>query len=220
MGVGTESVRRGERPGERESLRPLVVATVAALSVRGGELCCLLQPGASTPWRLPSHTLPPGRTLEQTARESLEPLLGPAEIHLVQLQAWLRPSRDPDGELEIGYLSLSAAGAPPAAGAQWWPVGRLPRLGARQHDLLERARRSLSRLVQETDAARYLVPAEFTLSDLQQVYEVVQCRALDKRNFRKWILAGGLLEATARERRDGAHRPARLHRFAERLPAD
>jgi 8-oxo-dGTP diphosphatase len=57
---------------------------------------------------------------------------------------------------------------------------------------------------------------KFTLSQLQHVYEVVLERELDKRNFRKKVLATGLLVETDEVQQDVAHRAARLYRFDER----
>jgi 8-oxo-dGTP diphosphatase len=48
---------------------------------------------------------------------------------------------------------------------------------------------------------------------LQRVYEIINHRKLDKRNFRKKILATGILEDTGAKKMEGTHRPARLYRF-------
>ena len=60
-----------------------------------------------------------------------------------------------------------------------------------------------------------LLPKKFALSQLQRVYEVVLERKLDKRNFRKKVLATGLLVETDEVQQDVAHRAARLYRFDE-----
>jgi 8-oxo-dGTP diphosphatase len=62
-----------------------------------------------------------------------------------------------------------------------------------------------------------LLPVEFTLSELQDVYEIILGRSLDRRNFRKKLLATGLLKPLAKQRR-GSHRPATLYRFSRRKP--
>ncbi|MEZ4495741.1 MAG: hypothetical protein R2845_02935 [Thermomicrobiales bacterium] len=57
------------------------------------------------------------------------------------------------------------------------------------------------------------MPERFTLTELQDVYETVLSMELDKRNFRRRIIASGMLEPTNEKRRDGSHRPAQLYRF-------
>ena len=58
------------------------------------------------------------------------------------------------------------------------------------------------------------LPATFTLSDLQRVYEIILGEAIDKRNFRKWVLALDQIEETG-DLRQGPHRPAKLYRMKE-----
>lgn len=54
----------------------------------------------------------------------------------------------------------------------------------------------------------------FTLGELQQVYEAILRKRLDKRNFRKKMLATGVLERIEEQKREGVHhRPARLYRL-------
>jgi 8-oxo-dGTP diphosphatase len=58
----------------------------------------------------------------------------------------------------------------------------------------------------------------FTLREVQDAYEVLLGRPLDKRNFRKKMLALEAIEETKSLRRDGAHRPARLFRLSASRP--
>ena len=69
-----------------------------------------------------------------------------------------------------------------------------------------------------TSVAVALLPEEFTLTELQNTYELILGRVLDKRNFRKKLLSTGLLEGLEKQRRDGAHRPAQLFRFTKNEP--
>ena len=59
------------------------------------------------------------------------------------------------------------------------------------------------------------MPAEFTLPELQRVYEIVLDRPLEKSAFRTRILTSGLIAPIARRRR-GANRPAQLYRLQDR----
>ena len=55
------------------------------------------------------------------------------------------------------------------------------------------------------------MPEQFTLSELQRVYEVILGEPMDKRNFRKQLLAYDCIRQTGKQRRRGNHRPARLY---------
>jgi 8-oxo-dGTP diphosphatase len=60
------------------------------------------------------------------------------------------------------------------------------------------------------------MPGQFSLSELQKIYEIILNEHLDKRNFRKRMLATGLLQETGKKTAIGAHRPAMLYKFKKR----
>nr|NIO07780.1 NUDIX hydrolase [Deltaproteobacteria bacterium] len=98
-----------------------------------------------------------------------------------------------------------------------FPVTRLPQL-AYDHDQVARlAMERLHAKLQYTNIVFSLLPPEFTLGELQEVYEIILRRPLDRRNFRKKILALGLLDPLPKLRR-GAHRPASLYAFKRNRP--
>ena len=70
--------------------------------------------------------------------------------------------------------------------------------------------RLASKLDYSTIALQFM-PEKFTLSELQQVYEIILGEKLDKRNFRKRVQSFDCIEFTGQERRNGSHRPARLY---------
>jgi 8-oxo-dGTP diphosphatase len=95
----------------------------------------------------------------------------------------------------------------------------LEQLSAFDHaKILRRAHQKVKDKIDEPIIALQLVPESFTLSDLQRVHERILGTSLDKRNFRKKILALDLLTPTGEERRDGPHRPAKLYRVKD--PSD
>ena len=77
---------------------------------------------------------------------------------------------------------------------------------------------ALQAKLEYSNVAYSLLPAEFTLSQLQRAYEAILARPLDKRNFRKRMLSLGIIEATGRTATEGRHRPAQLYAFRERRP--
>ena len=60
-----------------------------------------------------------------------------------------------------------------------------------------------------------LLPKVFSLSEVQEIYEIIYGRKIDKRNFRKWMLSSGLLVSTGKKKTGLAHRPAELFKFAK-----
>ena len=107
-------------------------------------------------------------------------------------------------------LQLRAATDAEAVG--WFALNDLPELAFDHAKIVEKAHQRLVAKLDYSTLAFAFLPKRFTLTDVQQVYEIIRQEAIDKRNFRKWILALDQIEETDEERRDGQHRPARLYR--------
>ena len=204
-------------PAERRAaVRPLVVVTAVALTVARGVLSVLLVSGGNGRLALPRCRPEPGEPLEAAALRALRQRTGRHGGFIEQLYTQTGSlGEEAEPVLDVAYLILTrgegqAAGDPEGV---WRSVTGLAPLAEEDMTLLDRARRRLRERAADPQMPAALLPPEFALSDLQQVHEAVLGRELDKRNFRKWVLAGGTVEATPHFRRDGAHRPARLYCF-------
>jgi len=102
---------------------------------------------------------------------------------------------------------------PISADVGWFSVYALPPLAFDHEQIIEYALNRLRGKLDYTTIAFNLLPEQFTLRELQRVYEIIEHKPLDKRNFRKKILATGILEDTGAKKMEGTHRPARLYRF-------
>jgi len=108
---------------------------------------------------------------------------------------------------------LQVKAASDAVDVEWFAVYDLPPLAFDHEKILQYALNRLRGKLDYTTIAFSLLPEQFTLRELQRVYEIILHRKLDKRNFRKKILATGILEDTGAKKMEGTHRPARLYRF-------
>ncbi|MDP7015443.1 MAG: NUDIX hydrolase, partial [Pirellulaceae bacterium] len=97
--------------------------------------------------------------------------------------------------------------------AQWFAAAAAPSMPFDHDELLNCAYHRLQNKVRYQPIGFELLPEKFTLSQLQTMYEAILQRPLDKRNFRKKILAMDLLAGLDEYDRDGPHRPAQLFRF-------
>ncbi len=206
--------------------RPSVTADIALFTVRDRALQVLLIRRKEWPfagqWALPGGFVRPGESLEDAARRELAEETGVAEVLLEQLRAFSDPKRDPrTWVITVAYTALVASdtlalhAGTDAAEAGWFAVQAQPHPLAFDHaQILDFAVASLrARLDTDLQVAAALLPRRFTLSEMQEVYEIISGRTLDKRNFRKWVLSTDALAPTTEERR-GAHRPALLYEFA------
>lgn len=95
----------------------------------------------------------------------------------------------------------------------WQSVYSLPKLAFDHQKLIDYAIHRLRKKVQESDFAFQLMPEEFTLTELQKVYEIILDKELDKRNFRKRMMELKILKDLKKKKREGAYRPAALYAF-------
>lgn len=82
-------------------------------------------------------------------------------------------------------------------------------------EILSYALERLSNKVQYTTIAFSLLPETFTLTELQQVYELLLGRELTKPNFRRWI--SKVVEETSYSKREGSYRPSKLYRLNKKM---
>jgi len=176
-------------------------------------------------WALPGGFVGIDESLRRAAWRELKEETGVHAAFLEQLGAFGHPDRDPrERVITVTYYALIPAerlklkAATDAREARLFSMKDLPALAFDHAKILGRAHLKVKDKIDEPIVALQLLPASFTLSDLQRVHERILGTSIDKRNFRKKILALDLISPTGEERRDGPHRPAKLYRARD--PAD
>ena len=205
--------------------RPSVTTDIVLFTLRDKQAQILLIQRKDWPfagqWALPGGFVRPTETLEAAARRELAEETGVSEVLLEQLRAFGDPGRDPrTWVITVAFTALISSDQivlradTDAADARWFPLNDTPQPLAFDHQMiLDQAVTHLrARLETSLHIAAALLPARFTLTELQGVYEILLNRPYDKRNFRKWVLGTGALRATDQEQR-GKHRPALLYEF-------
>ncbi len=159
-------------------------------------------------------------TAEEAAERLLRDKAGINKIYKEQLYTFSRVDRDPRGRVvAVAYIALTSGTKTQhkekaKVETQWSRVSALPKLAYDHDEITKIAVERLRSKIMYTDIARHLMPSEFTLSDFQKVYEAVLGEEIDKRNFRKRILALKMLKDTGKTLKRGVMRPASLYEFA------
>ncbi len=187
-----------------------LVVNVVLFCLRDDSLQVLLASQAST-WELPSEPVEANESLEGAAARLLAKLIDRRETYLEQLYTYGGPQRP---VVSVVYFALAPAEAHllPGGTVRWFPVAHLPGLADDHAEILTYALRRLRYKLEYSAVGFQFLPAEFTLSELQHMYEIVLDEKLDKRNFRRRMLGSGIIETTPRLR-SGEGRPARLYRY-------
>jgi 8-oxo-dGTP diphosphatase len=200
---------------------------VVILTVRQDELCVLLINRAAEPyagrWALPGGVLLPGETLDQAAARKLVGETGVGDVFLEQLYTFDAEAGTPGPRAVVAYFALVDESRVSLATRlnwqpAWYAVNEQPELAFANNEIVDYALRRLQAKLGYSNVVYALLPERFTLTQLQRAYEAILRRPLDKRNFRKRMLSLEFVEPTQDVARAGAHRPARLYRFARREP--
>jgi 8-oxo-dGTP diphosphatase len=213
-----------DRPSSaRTALRGVALAiNVALFTPLGSELAVLLAPadGARARTRdrltLPSDSLRADESLDDAAARFARDAAGSVPSFLDQAAALGGARRPADGsQVTVVYFGLVPdAGSATAINGDWVGMSEVASLGARERGEIDAALTAMRALVDQQPIAFRLLPAAFTLSDLQAVYELLLGRRLHKASFRRSLHASALVVATDEWRSEGRGRPAQLFRYA------
>jgi ADP-ribose pyrophosphatase YjhB (NUDIX family) len=175
-------------------------------------------------WALPGGWLDPTEGLDAAASRTLAETTGLSASYLEQLYAFGAVDRSPTRVVSIVYwallradevdaqLAAHAGAADAPENVEWFDSASLPRLAFDHNDIVDYALWRLRSKVGYSRIAHGLLPPEFTLAELREVYESILGRRLDPANFRRQLESSGALFPTDRFR-TGSHRPARLYRY-------
>lgn len=171
-------------------------------------------------WALPGGLVKTNESLEHAVRRELKEEAGIEVGYLEQLYTFGDTDRDPRNRaVTVAYYGLvrpknfRLVATTDADDAKWFNIKDLPRLAFDHKNIVERAiMRLRGKLAYEPIGFELLDP-KFPFSDLEKLYQTLLDKELDRRNFKKKIMAYGFVEETTEKRSEGVGRPASLFRF-------
>jgi ADP-ribose pyrophosphatase YjhB (NUDIX family) len=205
---------------------PTHVTLAVVLQIRHGRLRVLLWERAREPflgaWSLPGGYLEPGETLEQSIRRHLAAKVDVREVaHLEQLATLSDPRRHPrEWQVATTYLGLVPTGVDPELpeDTSWHSVSRLPELAFDHREITLAGRERLRAKLSYTNVGFALAPAEFTISELRDLYAAALGHDVSATNLQRVLVRRGVIEQTGERRASGpgGGRPAAVFRFRTR----
>ena len=208
-----------------------VIATdVVIFTIQDGQLKVLLIQMKKVPftgqWAIPGGLVKPDESVDNSARRQLVSKTGVSDIYLEQLYTFGEVNRDPFGRVvSVAYFALIPYGGfrlkttKEYEGVDWFGIKMLPGLAYDHAEIISSAVERLKSKLAYTNIVYSLLPNEFALGELQQLYEIILDKKFDRRNFRRKILSLNLLKKLGKKRGGDANRPAELYSFVKRKPA-
>ena len=170
-------------------------------------------------WSLFGGFVQENESLDEAANRVLYELTGLRHIYMEELQSYGDLERDPAARvISVAYFALIPAKEYSEAtssdhGATWVGLKELPDFIMDHNQMVEKGLRRLKRRASTQPIGFELLPREFTMPQLQALYEAIYQCELDKRNFRKKILAMDVLIKLDQKDMSGSRKGAFLYRF-------
>lgn len=176
-------------------------------------------------WALPGYFVRHDEGIDQAALRILYELTGLRDIYMEQLHIFGDVDRHPQGRvITVAYYAIIRLNGLKelkpvtsyARKASWHSVNNLPPLAFDHQKIFEKSFQTIRKKIFYSSIAFELLPEKFTLTQLQNLYEVILGKQLDKRNFRKKMLNYGILRELAEKQQGVSYRAAKLYKFDRR----
>ncbi len=170
-------------------------------------------------WSLMGGFLNSNESVDDAAKRILNKLTGLSGVYMEQLSTFGEIDRDPGARIiSVAYFALikingSDLELVKSYGATWVPISKLPVLIFDHTAMIERASKKLQVRARTQPIGFELLPDKFTIPQLQGLYEAIYNKNLDKRNFRRKLLAMDLLEKLEEKEKESSRKGAWYYKF-------
>ena len=171
-------------------------------------------------WALPGGFVKDNETLDQAVIRELTEETGVKANYLEQLYTFGNIDRDKrDRVISISYLALlnpknfTIKAETDAKDVKWFSINEVPKLAFDHNKILQTGLTRLQNKINYQPIGFELLKKEFPFSDIENLYQTILNRKIDRRNFRKKLLSFGFLEETEKIHKPISGRPAKLFQF-------
>ena len=207
--------------------RPAVTTDCVIFGFDGKQLHILLIERSRDPykgtWALPGGFLEMDETAEEGAARELYEETHVKDVFLEQFHVFSAVNRDPrERVITIAFYALirqcdyQILAGDDAARACWFEVDELPPLAFDHDEIISKAREHLKIKLKVSPIAFRLLDEQFTMGELQRVYELISGRTYDRQDFYRQAMVSGLLE-NINEKESS---PTQLFRFNDQCYED
>lgn len=169
-------------------------------------------------WAFPGGFLKMEEDAETGAKRELQEETGLEDAYMRQFHTFSAPERDPrERVITIAYYALvrmqEVKGGDDAAEARWFTLDKVPQLAFDHDRILRKAEQALRQQIHFEPVGFELLPEEFTIKELQNLYEAILDVRFDRRNFYNKMKRLGMLEQLGETVNPSQKKEAFLFRF-------
>ncbi len=169
-------------------------------------------------WAFPGGFLKMEEDAETGAKRELQEETGLEDAYMRQFHTFSAPERDPrERVITIAYYALvrmqEVKGGDDAAEARWFTLDKVPQLAFDHDRILRKAEQALRQQIHFEPVGFELLPEEFTIKELQNLYEAILGVRFDRRNFYNKMKRLGMLEQLGETVNPSQKKEAFLFRF-------
>lgn len=175
-------------------------------------------------WALPGGAMYNNETLEDGAKRELKEKTGLENIKLELGNIFDDVNRS-NLQRMIGVSFLGVINTKgielqketmKTSNADFFAIDKVPKLAYDHNIVIDKSLVILKEKILKSSILKDLLPEEFTLPELQKVYETLLNKELDRRNFRKKLLNDGIIWAVNKDAVFNGKKPAKLYCFKDR----
>lgn len=213
----------------KKDYNQLLETLIGIFTVDKGKIKILLMHKKTEPykgyWVLPGSLLSNNETLEDNITDVVCDTLGLPTMYIEQCYTFSNLNRDPDNRVvAISFIGLIdnitlvlKKQERDEIELAWFEINSIPKTGYDHDKIINKLVEYLKKRMINSNILKILFPSDFTLPELQRVYEQVLNTEIDRRNFRKKLVNLGYVIDTGDVNEGYMGRPAKLYRFNDEL---
>ena len=169
-------------------------------------------------WAFPGGFMKMEESAEECALRELQEETGLQGAYIRQFHTFTAPHRDPrERVITVAFYALvrmqEVKGGDDADDARWFALDEVPQLAFDHDQILRRAEQALRQQIHFEPVGFELLPKQFTIKELQNLYEAILDVHFDRRNFYNKMRRLEMLELSDERSNPSQRKEAFLFRF-------
>ena len=177
-----------------------------------------------TYWELPSLILNNSENLDECMNSLVTNIIMGKKIYVEQSSVFSNVERKVDKRvIGVSYLglvdqmSLEFSELTTSKEYSWFDVTALPKLAFDCKEIIDSSLEKLNSKLKNIKYLKLFFPSDFTIPEMQHIYEFLFNQKIDRRNFRKKFINSNILRETGDFIKGSTGRPAKLYKFNEEV---